>query len=154
MSFRKLFVSLLLIAVSLSLFAAASASQFTDAHGNVIELDDSLEAYSEVLLSGADNAARMGETNLGDLWADALHWFAVTEKINEFFEEDDVPLQSYFANVHQTTLWFLHQKKRYQTQLSQARERHIYIRRQEIHQQIIIDIHAMKKIYRAHHNSG
>ena len=90
MSLRKMFVSLLLIAVSLSLFAAASASQFTDAHGNVIELDDSLEAYSEVLLSGADNAARMGETNLGDLWADALRWFAASGKINEFFEEDDV----------------------------------------------------------------
>ena len=90
MSFRKLFVSLLLIALSLSLFGTAFASQFTDAHGNVIELDVTLEAYSEILLSGADNAARMGETNLGDLWSDALRWFAASGKINEFFEEDDV----------------------------------------------------------------
>ena len=72
------------------LAAGASASTFTDAHGNVIELDDSLEAYTNAVLVGADDAARKGETNLGDLWADALRWFAVSGKINEFFEEDDV----------------------------------------------------------------
>ena len=72
------------------LAACASASTFTDAHGNVIELDDSLEAYTEQVLYGADDAARKGETNQGDLWADALRWFAVSGKINEFFEEDDV----------------------------------------------------------------
>ena len=72
------------------LAAGASASTFTDAHGNVIELDDSLEAYTNAVLAGADDAARKGETNLGDLWADALRWFAVSGKINEFFEEDDV----------------------------------------------------------------
>ena len=69
---------------------AACASVFVDAHGNEIELDPSLEAYSGFLLSGADNAARRGETNLGDLWADALRWFAVSGRINEYFEEDDV----------------------------------------------------------------
>ena len=53
-------------------------------------MDDTLEAYSEVLLTGADDAARKGETNLGDLWTDALRWFAVSGKINEYFEEDDV----------------------------------------------------------------
>ena len=72
------------------LMAGASASTFTDAHGNVIELDDSLEAYSNYVLAGADDAARKGETNLGDLWADALRSFAVSGRINEFFEEDDV----------------------------------------------------------------
>ena len=61
-----------------------------DAHGNVIELDDSLEAYAAVTLVGADNAARQGETNLGDLWADALRWFAVSGEINAAFDEDDV----------------------------------------------------------------
>ena len=82
----------LLLALSLicGLAAVASASTFTDAHGNVIELDDALEAYSNVVLAGADDAARKGETNLGDLWTDALRWFAVSGKINEFFEEDDV----------------------------------------------------------------
>ena len=70
--------------------AAASAVTFTDAHGNVIELDETLEAYTAAVLSGADNAARKGETNLGDLWTDALRWFAVSGKINEYFEEDDV----------------------------------------------------------------
>lgn len=72
------------------LAAAASASTFTDAHGNVIELDDSLEAYTENILYGADDAARRGETNLGDLWTDALRWFAVSGMINAYFEEDDV----------------------------------------------------------------
>ena len=65
------------------------ASTFTDAHGNTIELDETLEAYTDVRLLGGDSA-RAGETNLGDLWADALRWFAVSGKINEFFEEDDV----------------------------------------------------------------
>ena len=68
----------------------ASASSFTDAHGNVIELDDTLEAYTEAVLLGADDAARKHETNLGDLWTDALRWFAVSGKINAYFEEDDV----------------------------------------------------------------
>ena len=72
------------------LAACASASSFTDAHGNVIELDDSLEAYAGCALYGADDAARKGETNLGDFWADALRWFAVSGRINGFFEEDDV----------------------------------------------------------------
>ncbi len=68
----------------------AYAVTFTDAHGNVIELDDTLEAYTEYVLQGADDAARKAETNLGDLWADALRWFAVSGKIREYFEEDDV----------------------------------------------------------------
>ena len=63
---------------------------FTDAHGNVITLDDSIEAYSTVMLNGADDAARKGETNLGDLWTDALRWFAASGAINGYFEEDDV----------------------------------------------------------------
>lgn len=69
---------------------SASAVTFTDAHGNVIELDETLEAYASCLLLGSDNAARKGETNLGDLWADALRWFAVSGSINSAFEEDDV----------------------------------------------------------------
>ncbi len=68
----------------------AFASSFTDAHGNVIELDDTLEAYAAVKLLGTDNAARTGETNLGDFWADALRWFAVSGTINGYFDEDDV----------------------------------------------------------------
>lgn len=68
----------------------ALAISFTDAHGNVIELDETLEAYAEVALYGADNAARAAETNLGDLWTDALLWFAKSGKINEYYDEDDV----------------------------------------------------------------
>ena len=70
--------------------ASALASTFVDAHGNEIELDDTLEALSNVTLYGADNAARAAETNLGDLWTDALLWFATSGAINDYFEEDDV----------------------------------------------------------------
>lgn len=82
----------LMLAVCLvcGLAASASAVTFTDAHGNVIELDDSLEAYADFAMYGADDAARKGETNLGDFWTDALRWFAVSGKIDAFFEEDDV----------------------------------------------------------------
>ena len=41
-----------------ALTVSASALTFTDAHGNVIELDDSLEAYTNHVLYGADDAAR------------------------------------------------------------------------------------------------
>ena len=89
----NVFRKTLSIALALWLLCAAvsaSAATFTDAHGNVIELDETLEAYADCTLYGADDAARKGETNLGDLWADALRWFAVSGTINEYFEEDDV----------------------------------------------------------------
>ena len=87
---QKLLSILLALSLVFSLSTTAFATTFTDAHGNVIELDDTLEAYSEVKLSGGDDAARKRETNLGDLWTDALRWFAASGKINEYFEEDDV----------------------------------------------------------------
>ena len=87
---KKLFVLLLTVCLSLCVSWIVSASEYTDAHGNVIELDDALEAYSEYVLYGAEDAARKGETNLGDLWTDALRWFVVSGRINEYFEEDDV----------------------------------------------------------------
>ena len=88
--FIKLTGLMLVLCLLCGLAAGAGASVFTDAHGNEIELDDSLEAYSDTVLAGAGDAARKGETNLGDLWTDALRWFAVSGKINEFIEEDDV----------------------------------------------------------------
>ena len=91
MNAMKKTLGLILVLCLLCGFAAgAAASTFTDAHGNVIELDDSLEAYTDYVLRGADNAARKEETNLGDLWTDALRWFAASGKVNEYFEEDDV----------------------------------------------------------------
>ena len=87
---------------------SASAVTFTDAHGNEVELDDTLEAYTDVLLSGADNAARMGETNLGDLWADALRWFAVSGEISRYFEEDDITAGNTAVDAdadHVVALW-------------------------------------------------
>ena len=88
--FEKVLALMLALCLLCGVAATASASTFVDAHGNVIELDDSLEAYATVVLYGADNAARKGETNLGDLWTDALLWFATSGAINDFFEEDDV----------------------------------------------------------------
>ncbi len=87
---KRLFGILLALSMILTLSTPAFASKITDAHGNEIELDDSLEAYTETDLFGADDAARKGETNLGDLWTDALRWFAVSGKIDEYFDEDDV----------------------------------------------------------------
>lgn len=87
---RNALCFMLVLSLLCGLAAGAAASTFTDAHGNVIELDDSLEAYTNIVLSGADDAARKGETNLGDLWTDALRWFAVSGTINGYFEEDDV----------------------------------------------------------------
>ena len=89
----KAYTKILALVLALCLtggLTAASASTFTDAHGNEVELDETLEAFASFVLSGADQAACKGETNLGDLWTDALRWFAVSGKINEYFEEDDV----------------------------------------------------------------
>ena len=88
--FKKILGLALALCMLCGLTVGAAASTFTDAHGNVIELDDSLEAYASCILYGADDAARKGETNLGDLWTDALRWFAVSGRISEAFEEDDV----------------------------------------------------------------
>ena len=87
---RKILGLMLVTVLCCGLLNSAAALTFTDAHGNEIELDETLEAYSSVTLYGAEDAARKAETNLGDLWADALRWFAVTGEINSFFEEDDV----------------------------------------------------------------
>ena len=104
------FISLALtLGLALSVMATSvSASKFVDAHGNEVELDDTLEAYSSVVLSGADNAARKAETNLGDLWTDALRWFAVSGKINAYFDEDDVAAGNTKVDVdadHIVALW-------------------------------------------------
>lgn len=47
---------------------------------------------SNITLNGSTDANRSGETNLGNFWADALRWFAVSGEINEFFDEDDVAI--------------------------------------------------------------
>lgn len=54
---KKTVLSLMLALCLLLSSSIALATTFTDAHGNEIELDDSLEAYTTVVLSGADNAA-------------------------------------------------------------------------------------------------
>ena len=53
MKLSKIFALLLALCL---ISSAACAATFTDAHGNVIELDDSLEAYAAVTLVGADRA--------------------------------------------------------------------------------------------------
>ena len=105
---QSILALVLALILSLCLTAGAAAGTFTDAHGNVIELDETLEAYTAVTLYGADNAARAGETNLGDLWTDALRWFAVSGAISEAFEEDDVTAGNTEVAVdadHVVALW-------------------------------------------------
>lgn len=106
---KKLLSILLTLSIAASLaVTSAAAVSFTDAHGNEIELDDTLEAYSACRLSGAEDAARKGETNLGDLWTDALRWFAVSGRINSYFDEDDVAAGNAAIAVdadHVVALW-------------------------------------------------
>lgn len=104
------FLSVLLaLCLCVSMMSVSTfALSFTDAHGNVIELDETLEAYSSVTLSGADNAARRLETNLGDLWTDALRWFAASGRIDGYFDEDDVAAGNTSVAVddeHIVALW-------------------------------------------------
>ena len=47
-------------------------------------------AQSRVTLEGTFAASRSGETNLGNLWTDALLWFANQGGIANFFDEDDI----------------------------------------------------------------
>ena len=105
-TYRKMLVAALCL---LFVFCGtAAAEEFTDAHGNVIQLDENFEAYSASTLLGADDAARKGETNLGDLWADALRWFAASGVIDSFFEEDDVAAGITSLDVdadHVVALW-------------------------------------------------
>ena len=105
---RRTMSILLALCLAFSLATPAFATKFIDAHGNEIELDDTLEAYTETVLFGADDAARRRETNLGDLWTDALRWFAVSGKINGYFEEDDVTAGNSTVAVdadHVVALW-------------------------------------------------
>ncbi len=105
---KKALALSLALCLCCALFGAATAVSFTDAHGNTIELDDALEAYTACVLYGADNAGRKGETNLGDLWTDALRWFAVSGKIDGYFEEDDVTAGITSVDVdedHIVALW-------------------------------------------------
>ena len=47
-------------------------------------------AKSTVYLDGAQRAVRAGESNLGNLWADALRWFATEGGISDYYDEDDI----------------------------------------------------------------
>ena len=47
-------------------------------------------AKSSVTLNGSTKAVRSGETNLGNLWTDALLWFANEGGISDYYGEDDI----------------------------------------------------------------
>jgi len=47
-------------------------------------------ATSKVTLEGSFAASRSGETNMGNLWTDALRWFALYGGISNFYDEDDI----------------------------------------------------------------
>ncbi len=57
--FEKAIAFILALCLCCGLSVSAFAVTYTDAHGNTIELDDSLEAYTASVLYGAD--AMMGE---------------------------------------------------------------------------------------------
>lgn len=104
----KMIKLLMVLSLICAMTVTACASTFVDAHGNEVELDDSLQALSMVTLHGADNAARAGETDLGDLWTDALRWFAVSGNMDAWFEEDDVTAGNASVAVdadHVVALW-------------------------------------------------
>lgn len=108
MKARKTVAILLIMALCCGMVFSVTAATFTDAHGNTVELDETLEAYTDYVLYGANDAARRGETNLGDLWTDALRWFAVSGTINAYFEEDDVTAGNTEVAVeadHVVALW-------------------------------------------------
>lgn len=65
---------------------AAAVEEFRD----VVQQSFAWVAGSEVTLNGSIIANRSGETNLGNFWADALRWFAVSGEIDAFFDEDDI----------------------------------------------------------------
>jgi len=67
-----------------------------------------LIGQSGVTLDGSATSTRSGETALGNLWADALRWFAVSGEIDAFFDEDDVAAGNDTIHVpasHVVALW-------------------------------------------------
>jgi len=65
-------------------------------------------AKSTVTLKGAQSAVRGGETNLGDLWTDALLWFAKEGGISKYYGEDDIKAGNTGISVdadHVVALW-------------------------------------------------
>jgi 5''-nucleotidase/2'',3''-cyclic phosphodiesterase and related esterases len=54
------------------------------------EFPVSLVGKSNVKLNGSQKDVRSIETNLGNLWTDALLWFAVSGNIENYIEEDDI----------------------------------------------------------------
>ena len=51
--------------------------------------DTSALVQSEVILNGAQKAVRGEETNLGDLWCDALRWYATSGKVLDYYTQAD-----------------------------------------------------------------
>ena len=54
------------------------------------EFPSSLVGKSSVTLNGSQKDVRSIETNLGNLWTDALLWFAVSGNIENYIDEDDI----------------------------------------------------------------
>ena len=54
------------------------------------EFPASLVGKSNVKLNGSQKDVRSIETNLGNLWTDALLWFAVSGNIENYIDEDDL----------------------------------------------------------------
>ena len=76
--------------------AASAAAVYTevkaavDAAKAIIDAEYPEAAKSETTLNGSQTAVRSGETNLGNLWTDALLWFAREGGIGNYYGEDDL----------------------------------------------------------------
>ncbi|MDR1892716.1 MAG: 5'-nucleotidase C-terminal domain-containing protein [Oscillospiraceae bacterium] len=63
---------------------------------------------NNVTLNGLNAAVRGGETNLGDLWTDAMRWFATEGGIANYYSEDDKAAGNTGISVdadHVVSLW-------------------------------------------------
>lgn len=76
---------------------AARVAEIKTAHKNAPS------AFSDIRLVGAEQAACKGETNLGDLWTDALRWFATEGGIENYFEAGSNRIA--VDDAHVVALW-------------------------------------------------
>jgi len=67
-----------------------SVQQAVNTAMSAVHTEISTWATSEVTLAGTFEASRSGETNLGNLWTDALRWFALYGGIENFYDEDEI----------------------------------------------------------------
>jgi len=73
-----------------SIGADAALSAEIAAFREIVNAEYPVVAKSEVTLEGSMAASRSGETNTGNLWTDALLWFATEGGIENYYDEDEI----------------------------------------------------------------